>query len=269
MEKSEFSETQFVMGYTRELFNSFMYPIPYYFIMHAPSTKLEKESGSDLILRHYASKFYRYSEFYQFKRSKYFNREVFSDLKGKTVIDTSANPKYGFNIYNSRGTKQFNTLQKLSKKQRFRVYYCAPAFHTTKEYNQYFRAQSILNNSVVFNFSQPFIQSAKIPLDSNHKIIFDKAIAHICSDPIEIESSLASERNQFISDSNNYAQSEDSYDKDILKLYNFVTDEIASLQLDERFEKPEMNFFSVRNMLLTYFDIHWIPIFSNNLYNNE
>ncbi len=263
MEKSEFSETQFVIGYTRELFNSFAYVFPYYYIIHAPSTKLEKESGSDLILKHYADRYYRFSEFYQFKRSKYFNREVFSDLKGKAVIDTSANPKYGFNIYNSKNTQQFNTLQKLAKKRRYRVYYCAPAFHTTPEYNQHFRAETILNNSVVFNFSQPLLQSAIIPLGSNHKIIFDKTVSHICSDPIEIEGTLASERNKFNDDSNSYRQSDYNFDKEVNELYDFVIEEISSLQLDERFEKPEINFFSVRNMLLTYFNIHWIPLFSN------
>ena len=49
MEKAEFSETQFVIGYTRELFSSFGYVSPFYFIMHAPSTKEEKKFASDLI----------------------------------------------------------------------------------------------------------------------------------------------------------------------------------------------------------------------------
>ena len=115
MEKAEFSETQFVIGYTRELFSSFSYSPPFCFTIYAPSTKEEKKFASDLILKHFKGSSYRFSEFYQFKRSKFFKGEVFNDLSGKTIIDTSKAPKYGFSIYNTVKTLQFNTLQKLAK----------------------------------------------------------------------------------------------------------------------------------------------------------
>lgn len=262
MEKSEFSETQFVIGYTRELFNSFTYPFPYYYLFHAPSTKEEKKFASDLILKHYTRKYYRFSEFYQFKRSKYFNKEIFSDLKGSITIDTSTNPKYGFDIYNSKNTRQFNVLQKLAINKRNRVYYCAPSFHTIAEFNRYFRASTILNNSKVFNFNQPQIQSAKIPLGSNHKIIFDTTTSHICSDPIEIESSFANERFKQYGDLD-FSSQLDSLDIEVKELYNFVVEEIDHLQLNESFVRPDINIFEVRELFLSYFNIHWFPNFKH------
>lgn len=201
MKKCEFSETQFVIGYSRELFNSFVYFLPFHYELYAPSTKEEKKLASDLILKHYNGSKHRYSEFYQFKRSKYFDSEVFSDLSGKTEIDTSVNPKHGFNIYNTKSTKQFNTLQKLAKIRKYRVYYCAPMFHTLADFNMYFNSGTIQNNSKVFNLSQKHFQSAKIALDSNHTVLFDRNTSHICSDPIQIESSVASERNIAYEDS--------------------------------------------------------------------
>jgi hypothetical protein len=264
MENCEFSETQFVIGYTRELFNFFPYTFPFYYFIHAPSTKEEKKLASDLILRHYKGNYFRFSEFYQFKRSKYFNREVFSDLKGKSIIDTSVNPKYGFNIYNSKKTKQFNTLQKLSANKRNRVYYCAPAFHAISEFNRFFGSSTIQSNSKVFNFIQPLIQSAKIPLGSNHKIVFDNTSSHICSDPIEIESLFANERFKQYEGSAPFSESDYNFEAEVKELYNFVVEEIYNLQLNESFERPEINFFEVRDMLLSYFNIYWFPHFSIN-----
>jgi hypothetical protein len=259
MKKCEFSETQFVIGYSRELFNSFAYFFPFHYEIYAPSTKEEKRWASDLILRHYNGRRYRFSEFYQFKRSKYFDSEVFSDLSGKTKIDTSVTPKHGFNIYNTKATRQFNTLQKLAKKRKYRVYYCAPMFHTLSEYNRYFSASNIQNNSKVFNLSQKHFQSAKIALDSNHTVIFDRNSSHICSDPIEIESSIASERNITYQESQYNENPQYSLERELKELHSFAVEEINNLQLNENFEQPEINLFEVRDMLITYFNIHWFP----------
>lgn len=259
MEKSEFSETQFVIGYTRELFSSFNYVFPFYFFIQAPSTREEKKLASDLILKHYKGHSCRFSEFYQFKRSKYFNKEVFSDLSGKTIIDTSKKPKYGFSIYNSIKTQQFNTLQKLALKKRNRVYYSAPLFHTLNEFNSYFNAYTIQSNSIVINFSQPNLQAAVITPGSNHQIIFDRTSSHICSEPLEIESFLASERNTLYKTD---IYEENKLEIEIKELYNFVIKEIEANNMDSNFEHPDINLFEVREMLLSYFNIHWFPIFS-------
>lgn len=257
MEKAEFSETQFVIGYTRELFSSFGYISPFHFIIHAPSTKEEKEFASDLILKHYQGRSYRFSEFYQFKRSKFFNGEVFNDLSGKTLIDTAITPKYGFSIYNSIKTKQFNTLQKLAQKRRYRVYYSAPLFHTVREFNTYFNSFTVQSNSLLFNFSQPTLQGAIIPPGSRHQIIFDRKASHICSDPIKIEGILASERN-IKNEVRKY-----NLETEVKELYNFAIEEIEKNNLNSNFERPSINLFEVREMLLSYLNIHWFPIFLN------
>lgn len=258
MEKSEFSETQFVLGYSRELFDSFGYLHPYHYMIYAPSTKEEKAFASDLILRHYKGRYYRFSEFYQFKRSKYFDKEVFSDLAGTTVIDTSKAAKYGFNIYNTVKTKQFNTLQRLALKKRYRVYYCAPLFHTISEFNNYFNTRSIQNNSMVFDLSQPKLQSAVIPPGSNHQIIFDKSNSYICSDPVEIQGIIARERENL----ERYQNEPYELENVVKDLYNFTVQEIEQNEFDTKFERPDVNLFEVRDMLLSYFNIHWFPIFN-------
>ena|SRR5688572_31679036 len=171
MKDSEFSEMQFVLGYTRELFNSLGFP----FRISAPSTREEKQQASDLIIKIYnRSNNYRYSEFYQFKRSNYYNKEIFDSLKGGLTINTATIPKYGFKIYNKRETRQFNVLKRLAIKPKCRVYYCAPLFHTIKEYNRNFSTLSILNNSKVFPVLAEEFQKIRIPLDSNHSIILDR-----------------------------------------------------------------------------------------------
>jgi|GEM_PF-1175721 len=261
MEKSEFSETQFVLGYSRELFDSFRYLHPYHYIMYAPSTKEEKAFASDLILRHYKGKYYRFSEFYQFKRSKYFDREVFSDLTGTTIVDTSKAPKYGFNIYNTIKTKQFNTLQHLALKKRYRVYYCAPLFYTIEEFNSYFNTYSIQNNSIVFDLSQPNLQSAVILPGSNHQMIFDRSNSYICSDPIEIQGVIAKERENVES----YQNEPNELENVVKDLYDFIVQEIEKNDLNVKLERPDMNLFEVRDMLLSYFNIHWFPIFNFQL----
>lgn len=254
MIKSEFSETQFVIGYTRELLKPYG-PFPYYYLIHAPSTKEEKQSGSDLILRYYG-KAYKYSEFYQFKRSKFYDKEIFSDLKGKSIIDTGASNKYGFNIYNTKATRQFNVLQKLSKRKRNRVYYCAPLFNTVAEYNRHFKNATIMANSKVFNIGRTPLSSVKIPLDSNHQIIFDRTTSHICSDPIEISSYLASERNKNLQEEfgNQEVMSLESHVKEVFEV---IAQDLVESKNEETLAELSINFMEVQEFLVRYYDIYW------------
>lgn len=262
MEKSEFSETQFVMGYTRELFNSISGPIPFRFTISAPSTAQEKKSGSDLIIKHFAGRYYRYSEFYQFKRSKYFNAEIFSDLSGKITIDTATTPKYGFNIYNSKKTQQFNVLQGLSANRRNHVYYCAPLFHTTGEYNQYFDSGSIMSNSLVFDFRTSGLNGIIIPAGSNHQIIFDRNISHVCSEPIEVKGIIASERNKYEEEQTFDRETEDYFNEELKGIYEFLVAEIEKNKIEINLKETGPNIFDIDNILLSCFDVHWFPKFS-------
>lgn len=251
MEKAEFSETQFVIGYTKELFNSNSFPITFFM----PSTREEKQWASDLVIRHYSNTGrYKYSEFYQFKRSKFYNGEVFDSLKSKITVDTSVKSKYGFSIYNSKKTKQFNVLQKLAKKPRCRAYYCAPLFHTISEFNNYFSSNSIINNSKVFPILQSQLQSIRIPLNSNHQIIFDRSSQYICSDPSEILGLIASERESYFASQE--IGSSDNLTFLVEEVYKTVLEEIPEEEISNVSNVP-INFFEVRELLINYFDVYW------------
>ena len=262
MEKSEFSETQYVFGYIRELFSQTL-TSPEHFLIYAPSTREEKKLASDIILDFYHDKSFRYSECYQFKRSKYYNNESFTEFNTRREILTLNNPKYGFNIYNSAKTKQFNTLQSLALEPNKRVYYCAPIFHTIEQFNNFFRTQSIHYHSKVINFSQPILQNAIIPTNSNHHMIFDRNTSYLCSEPKQIESYIASERNRQYIELDKETYKKIDFEKEIEYLYKWVVDKIYQYKLNENFEPPIVNFFEVREMLLLYFNIHWFPYFSN------
>lgn len=256
MSKPQFSETQYFIGYLRELLPTF----PYRYLIYAPSTREEKQYASDIVIKHFKIR-YRYSEYYQFKTSRYLNNRTFSDLHGKVLIDTSVTPKYSFKVYNSKKTKQFNVLQKLAAKPRKRVYYCAPLFHTVAEFNHHFTHRTILNNSKLMDLSQNALQSVRIPLGSTHKIIFDRTTTHICSDPLEISGVIASDR--IIGYDEGQISEQFSLESEIKELYNWSLGLIRE-EFDSNFEAPSMNLFEVRDLLLTYFNINWVPIFDQN-----
>ena len=77
MKNALFSETQFFIGYCRELFIDISLPFP----SIAPSTRKEKASVSEMIICHLSkTDRYRYSEFYKFKHSKYYNTAIFHGI---------------------------------------------------------------------------------------------------------------------------------------------------------------------------------------------
>ncbi|XDD45314.1 hypothetical protein AB3N60_11360 [Leptospira sp. WS39.C2] len=195
METCEFSETQFVIGYLREILNAKFYAFPYFHWI-TPSTRMERATASDFIIKNFNGK-YRFSEYYQFKRSHLFNKEVFNEINSTRSIDTSLRNYLGFSIYNKSSTQQFNTLQKIAKRSRSKAYYCAPNFHTISEFRNYFGKNTITDNSKLFDFSQPIMQTVNIALNSNHKIIFDGNLSYICSDINEIKNINASERQKY------------------------------------------------------------------------
>lgn len=255
MVKSEFSETQFVFGYLREIFDFY----PWRIGLFMPSTRDEKRWASDAVLRYYTSNgHFRYSEFYQFKRSKFFNAEIFDSLRSTINIDTGIKPKYGFNIYNSDKSRQFNVLQRLARQPRCRVYYCAPMFHTLKEFGRYFAAGEVVKNSRLFPFNQNAFQRIRIPLNSSHQIIFDRNEQFICSDPIRIEGFSAEERAQFVDRLD--ASADASFYDHVTEIHSIIMEEIRQYEYFS-IETPPVNYYEVRDLLLTYFDIYWeLPI---------
>ncbi len=258
MLKSEFSETQFVLGYARELFNS----IPNVFRIYAPSTREEKEWAADLILKKYGKKNrYKYSVYYQFKRSKYYNHKIFYSLKGGITINTSITPKHAFNIYNVSGSKQFNYLQKLAKKPRKKVYYCAPLFHTMNDFNTFFSQKTIMTNTMHFDMAQQEIQRLKVPINSSPLVLFDTVDKHICSDPIKIEGTTI-DVNQLLEinrayDSINFTEGISS-ELSILREIAFQEELISFLP--EQSDNIYLNFIEYREWLLKLLNIFWFPI---------
>lgn len=258
MEKCEFSETQFVLGYARELFNS----IPNVFRIYAPSTRKEKEWAADLILRKYSKKNkYKISVYYQFKRSKYYNKKIFYSLKGGITIDTSIRPKYAFNIYNASGSKQFNHLQRLAREPRNKVFYCAPVFHTLRDFNVFFSQKNIMTNSITIDMAQQEIQKLRVPLNSSPTVLFDKVDKFICSDPIKIEGNFI-DVNQLLEisrqfDSINFTEGIDS---EISAIREIALKEESISYLPERSNNIYFDFIEHREWLLRALNIFWFPI---------
>ena len=259
MIKPEFSEAQFMFGYTKELTTSFYFPYKFFF----PTAKQEKDMAADLIIHQMGLKNrYRFSEFYQFKRSNYYNHGVFDSIKKGPVIDTSVNPMHGFKIYNSRTSQQFNLLKEIAKRKRTRVYYCAPLFHTYGDFFVYFQNQTILENSKVFDLKQPFFQNINIRLDSNHKILFDKNNDFVCSAPYKIKGEIALSRDMKLL--NEYNQIDDLWDYDINELKNTIHEFInIYLANDERFINHFRDLAGIHDMaeFLLMFNIYWLPFF--------
>jgi hypothetical protein len=254
MVKAEFSETQFVVAYLREAFTEWEKKFPFY-RWYMPSTATESRTATDLILK-YGSGKYKYSVFYQFKRSNFYNLEKITDLAKTKVIDTGVDNSYGFKIYNKSTTKQFNVLQRLARFKKNEVFYCAPLFYTIAECRNYFRSNSILDNSKLIDFKDASMQAVTIPFDSYHRVIFDKTNSYICSDINEVKGYIAREKLASL----NYDVGDDSE-----KCFNLNLEELRKIlfeddrQLNEKDNRN--NIFYLREELATIYNIIWIPIF--------
>lgn len=262
MKKCEFSETQFFIGYTRELFNS----IPGIFSMVAPSTVAEKAFAADLILRHFSKNHrYKFSVYYQFKRSHLYNNEIFSSLRGGNVIDTAHKRMYGFEIYNSRKTRQFNVLQRLATKPRSKVFYCAPLFHSTEMYNKYFEGKTIKRNSILFDVADPEIQRIRIPLNSTHRFIFNRREQFICSDPIRIKGFVGN-KIRFDKMINEFEPIEfvNGIDIELKNLNEILSDFKTKWKMPSIGNNRYISFLDYREWLFRVLNIHWVPIFERN-----
>lgn len=184
MAKSEFSETQFVMGFLGEYFNEYRSRYPERkppFTL--PTTSLEPLFGSDFMIKGLSN-----IEFYQFKRSEFMrlrrgNKEIESGLPN------SFRPYYRFKVYNSGEIPQFDRLRFIaSLHPRFKTYYCAPKFSTNQEFHNFFWNQEIIINSAIINCNQ-FNQNGFFPpkFDINdgkeHYIVFNNAgsTGYLCS----------------------------------------------------------------------------------------
>lgn len=262
MQKCEFSETQFFIGYARELFNS----ISSIYRIIAPSTLAEKAYAADLILEHFNKRHvYKFSVYYQFKRSHLHNKEIFSSLRGGNVLDTKHKRMYGFNIYNSIKTRQFNVLQKLATKPRSKVYYCAPLFHTIDKYDKHFSMSTIKRNSILFDMADDEIQKVRIPLNSNHGFVFNRSEQYLCSDPVKIKG-IVGNRIRFDKMLNEYEPIDfvSGIDLEIENFNNIFSDYKVKWKLPNIMNNRYIAFFDYSEWLFRVLDIHWFPIFESD-----
>jgi len=253
MAKCEFSETQFVIGYLRELFNEKNTFCPF-FRWYMPPNRTESRMASDLIIKSLANG-YTHSEFYQFKRSHLFNKKIFGNNGNQ--INTSINPHYGFKIYNKSTTKQFDTLKRIARKKYHKVYYCAPKFHTIKEFRINYRNNLIINRSRLIDLSQPKIQALNINVNTNHHLIFDDVNNFICSDIIEVEGLNGAEQRNLefkINDgsNSNFKETIDLIKKEINDFDNIIGETIYDYS----------NVLSLRDAFTAQTGIIWLPYFN-------
>ncbi|WP_035336514.1 hypothetical protein [Dokdonia sp. PRO95] len=185
MAKSEFSETQFVMGFLGEYFHQYRVKYPGRkppFTL--PTTSMEPLTGSDFIIKGLSN-----LEFYQFKRS-----ELLRTKRGKREIKSGISkdllPYYRFKVYNHGNIPQFDRLRDIAKcHPRFKTYYCAPKFSTNKEFYDLFWNQKIIENTAIINCNQ-FNQAGFNPPHFNindgdqHYIVFNSTDpkGYMCSD---------------------------------------------------------------------------------------
>lgn len=217
MAKSQFSETQFVMGYLGEYFSKLRKLRPHSspkFIL--PTTSVEPLTGSDLIIERLSG-----LDFFQFKRSEFMDkRRGSSEIKSK--LPKSFRPYYRFHIYNGGGIPQFDRLREISALHpRLNTYYCAPKFHTNREFHNIFWRQEIMNNSVLIDcgqFNLPPFKKPHFDIDDGdlHYMVFNSSpLGYLCSEKKEFE---------IIKEPIYYDTNSGSYDvtEKINKLFNYI-----------------------------------------------
>lgn len=188
MAKCEFSETQFVMGFFSEYINrirslGIYASMPFVF----PTTVMEPIFASDLIVDNLTS-----IDFFQFKRSDYINyRRGRAEIRAG--LPKAFRPYYRFKVYNQGVYPQFDRLRLIANvNPNFEVYYCAPKFHTHKEFQQLFWTQGIIKNSAIidcnqFNSSTFYPPSFNVNDGDDHFIVYNKSkIGYMCSKKKEI-----------------------------------------------------------------------------------
>ncbi len=170
--KPQFSEFSYGFAITREIAegvkaNSLSAPI-------LPSLRQEGKLGWDAEFRlKGASLFLQYktSDWLSTRRAKFWKK-----LGG---------PYFRFPIYRHRDSSQHNLLVALSRKVE-NVHYCAPVFHESGEFNEFYFQDRILQNSV-------WVHLGNLPLLEEddtvyHYVLYTKSISpYFATDPEPIE----------------------------------------------------------------------------------
>lgn len=131
---TEFSETQFSFGITRELEDDIVWRSLGY--AKFPTLREEAELGYDVSFDHGI-----HAIFLQYKVPKYLKR---SNAKQWEVFQK---PYYRFHIYKRSISNQHQKLYELSLRHP-KTYYCSPGFHSFDDYYKYRSSSSISQHSI-------------------------------------------------------------------------------------------------------------------------
>lgn len=113
--------------------------------------------------------------FMQFKISEYLSRY---NARESYLIRP---PYYRFQIRSSRDSDQHSMLLDLESSGQY-VYYAAPRFHTTVDFNTAYRNRKVLEQSL---FLTP-MQIGSFDDEEEHYIVFNDSKVFVCSEPREI-----------------------------------------------------------------------------------
>jgi len=231
----EFSETQFSFQFTFEFISQYA---PWTKLPIFPSTGLEGKEGYGYDVAIDSSLFLQYKVPYFVTRRRLENSNQWNKFNHsfyRYKIDTS---KY-----------QFELLQNLLKVSSD-VYYVAPEFHTIKENYVHYTNKKIVMNSNLVNVG--YI----LPITKGeHSMIYAKGGSnnYLLSDPIEIKTTNVTDILNRIT--NNKKRKE--INAEAKSISEIIFD---SLSFKEDKSKIEIDPISIFNVLLSYYNILWLPL---------
>jgi hypothetical protein len=274
MADPEISETQFVFGYLRELYerrkaSSMTLPFGHYFTL--PTTVKEKDISADFLINHYS-----HSEYYQFKRSHSLKHRR-GNAEIAANVPLSFLPYYRFKIYNKRtvtktGVVKLGQYEKLieiaTKNPSDLVYYCAPCFHVEKEFLDLFYKNQIVDNSILINcqqFSTSNFQPPQFDINDGEKhfLVFRRDLnsGFICSQAqvIKVEEIAPAivdipQRIDFL----NYLR---GFSRELLSEGVITNALLINLDQGRLRESILEAVQTIQNYLVTAYDIFWFPLF--------
>jgi hypothetical protein len=226
----EFSETQFSFCFTFELVRRYL---PRIILPIFPNTVVEGRPGGGYDVQIDGSLFF------QFKIPQYFERSTWSRPKGWSHFK-----KPFLRIDVDTDSEQFRLLHAL-KLPANNVYYATPEFSDSTSLENFYRLGETCDHSALFA-----IQNFPMPINGYHHLGYtgDDTFGILFSEPKIIKKSSSEEIFSIFPDQMSLARK-----ASILRNVIFESNKIL-------IEEGVQSVFSV---LLTRFNILWIPIFSN------
>lgn len=274
MADPEISETQFVFGYLRELFErrKAMYatlPFGSYFTL--PTTVKEKDIPADFFVNYYS-----HSEYYQFKRSHSLKLRR-GNAEIKASVPLTFIPYYRFNIYNKQtitksGKIKVGQYEKLidiaAKNLGDLVRYCAPCFHTENEFIDLFYKNQIVDNSICIDcrqFLDPLFKPPTFDINDGEKhfLVFrnDRNSGYICSKAQDIRVETHAPLFIDISQRVNFFDYVNGSYRELVSEGVIERGSVRAISDNSPMDALLEAVQTLQNHVLTAYDIFWIPLF--------